>query len=231
VRFLLGEVKSVNATHEPSGDTRERLVTLASDVVGTVTITVDVAGDGAKASGFVRRAADGSHHFPFFRRAPTSGPTARTTGYHDPGASDTNAYERQIEAFAAASASIPRRLGTRWMGSRCRRLIGASSGPRPRGGADAVNGQGLLGAWASSPHVRRAARGGRRGGAGGRLFARPLELRRDRFATCQRRRAARIRQVRVAFEAAGCASRVCRHVQRHRSRPEPARSRPAARCG
>jgi len=107
VRFLLGEVKSVTATHRAFGRDHawNMLVTLASDVVGTVTITVDVAGDGAE--GIQAFGATGqltAHtHFPFFRRASDVWAYSADDGVTTiPVLSDTNAYERQIEAFARA---------------------------------------------------------------------------------------------------------------------------------
>ncbi|ANZ40798.1 hypothetical protein BBK82_37220 [Lentzea guizhouensis] len=105
VRFLLGDVRAVTAKHRGFGRDHSWsvLLTLASGAVGTATITVDVAGDGAEgievfgASGQVEVRT----HFPFFRRA------SDVRAYCDgavtvPVFADTDAYERQAEAFARA---------------------------------------------------------------------------------------------------------------------------------
>jgi predicted dehydrogenase len=112
VRFLLGEVKSVTATHRRFGPDHawHMLVTLASDAVGTVAITVDVPGDGAE--GIQAYGSTGqltAHiHFPFFRRASDVWAYSAVDGVTTmPVLSDTDAYELQIEAFARAI-----RLGT-----------------------------------------------------------------------------------------------------------------------
>jgi len=107
VRFLLGEVKSVTATHRGFGPdhTWHLLVTLASDAVGTVAITVDVPGDGTE--GVQAYGSTGqvtAHtHFPFFRKASDVWAYSAEDGVATmPVLSDTNAYELQIEAFARA---------------------------------------------------------------------------------------------------------------------------------
>ena len=107
VRFLLGEVKSVTAIHRGFGPDHawHLLVTLASDAVGTVAITVDVPGDGAE--GIQVYGSTGQltvhTHFPFFRRASDVWAYSAADGVTTmPVLSDTNAYELQIEAFARA---------------------------------------------------------------------------------------------------------------------------------
>ena len=107
VRFLLGEVKSATATHRRFGPDHawHLLVTLASDAVGTVAITVDVPGDGAE--GIQAYGSTGqltAHtHFPFFRRASDVWAYSAEDGVTTtPVLPDTNAYELQIEAFARA---------------------------------------------------------------------------------------------------------------------------------
>ncbi|HEX4360235.1 MAG TPA: Gfo/Idh/MocA family oxidoreductase [Pseudonocardia sp.] len=107
VRFLLGDVKSVTAAHRDFGRDHawHLLVALASGAVGSVSIAVDVPGDGAEGIevfGSTGQLAVDTH-FPFFRRASDvraySAADGTTTS---PVLSDTDAYERQLEAFAAA---------------------------------------------------------------------------------------------------------------------------------
>jgi len=107
VRFLLGEVKSVTATHRSFGPDHawHLLVTLASDAVGTVAITVDVPGDGAEGIQVFGCTGQVTAHiqFPFFRRASEVWAYSAEDGVTTtPVLSDTNAYELQIEAFARA---------------------------------------------------------------------------------------------------------------------------------
>ncbi|MEV0183222.1 Gfo/Idh/MocA family oxidoreductase [Streptomyces sp. NPDC050625] len=107
VRFLLGDVRSVTAIHRGYGRDHawSLLVTLASGAVGTVVITVDVPGDGAEGIEVFGSTGQISvnTHFPFFRRA------SDVWAYSDadgaalvPVFADTDAYERQLEAFAHA---------------------------------------------------------------------------------------------------------------------------------
>ncbi|MFS8104731.1 Gfo/Idh/MocA family oxidoreductase [Lentzea alba] len=107
VRFLLGDVKAVTAAHRGFGRDHawNVLVTLASGVVGSVSITVDVAGDGAE--GIEVFGATGQvavrTHFPFFRRASDVWAYSLADGVATvPVLADTDAYERQVEAFARA---------------------------------------------------------------------------------------------------------------------------------
>lgn len=107
IRYLLGDVTAMTATHSASGQDHAWvvLVSLASGAIGTVTITVDVPGNGSE--GIEVFGSDGAvtthTHFPFFRRpsdvfAYTIASGAATV----PVLPDSDAYERQIEAFARA---------------------------------------------------------------------------------------------------------------------------------
>jgi predicted dehydrogenase len=107
LRFLLGEVHSVTAVHRAFGRDQvwSVLVTLKSGAVGTIGIAVDVPGDGAE--GIEVFGSEGQlrvdTHFPFFRRASdVHAYSARVGASTVPVFDDTNAYERQIEAFARA---------------------------------------------------------------------------------------------------------------------------------
>jgi predicted dehydrogenase len=107
VRFLLGDMKSVTATHRGFGRDHawNMLVTLASGAVGTITVTVDVPGDGAEGiQVFGSQGQVTTHtHFPFFRRASDVWAYSAQDGVATvPVLSDTDAYERQAEAFARA---------------------------------------------------------------------------------------------------------------------------------
>ncbi|WP_053731423.1 Gfo/Idh/MocA family protein [Nocardia sp. NRRL S-836] len=107
VRHLLGDVRAVTAAHRGFGrdHTWSALLTLASGAVGTATIAVDVAGDGAE--GIEVFGAGGQvavrTHFPFFRRASDVRAYSAADGAATvPVFADTDAYERQLEAFARA---------------------------------------------------------------------------------------------------------------------------------
>jgi predicted dehydrogenase len=97
----------VTATHRGFGRDHawSVLMELTSGAIGTVTITVDVPGDGAEgievfgARGQVRV----DTHFPFFRRASDVRAYDSGDGFATvPVFADTDAYERQVEAFARA---------------------------------------------------------------------------------------------------------------------------------
>ncbi|MEV0472244.1 Gfo/Idh/MocA family protein [Streptomyces prunicolor] len=107
VRFLLGDIRSVTAVHRGFGrdHTWNSLVTLASGAVGTVVITVDVPGDGAEGIQVFGSTGQISvdTHFPFFRRASDVWAYSSADGAAVvPVFADTDAYERQLEAFAHA---------------------------------------------------------------------------------------------------------------------------------
>jgi predicted dehydrogenase len=107
VRFLLGDVRSVTAIHRGFGRDHawNMLVTLASGAVGTVVITVDVPGDGAEGIQVFGSAGQVTvhTHFPFFRRASDVWAYTSAEGVAAvPVFADTDAYERQLEAFARA---------------------------------------------------------------------------------------------------------------------------------
>ncbi|MFC4948692.1 Gfo/Idh/MocA family protein [Pseudonocardia sp. GCM10023141] len=107
VRYLLGEVRSVTATHRGFGRDHvwNLLVTMASGAIGTATITVDVPGDGAEGiQVFGSLGHSTTHtHFPFFRRASDVLAYSSEDGLTvSPVPDDTDAYERQAEAFASA---------------------------------------------------------------------------------------------------------------------------------
>ncbi|HWN32929.1 MAG TPA: Gfo/Idh/MocA family oxidoreductase [Pseudonocardia sp.] len=107
VRFLLGDVKSVTAAHRGFGRDHawHLLVTLASGAVGSVSIAVDVPGDGAEGIEVFGAAGQLAvdTHFPFFRRASDVRAYCAADGVTtSPVLSDTDAYERQVEAFAMA---------------------------------------------------------------------------------------------------------------------------------
>ncbi|NMO51390.1 Gfo/Idh/MocA family oxidoreductase [Actinoplanes sp. TBRC 11911] len=105
IRYLLGDVTGVIAKHRQDGrdQTWQLLLTLASGVIGTVSITVDVPG--VPTEGLEVFGSDASVRidtpFPFYRLA--SNVQAYTNGETvSPVRTDGNAYERQIEAFAQA---------------------------------------------------------------------------------------------------------------------------------
>lgn len=107
LRFLLGDVHSVMSIHREFGRDQawSVLVTLKSGAVGTIGVAVDVPGDGAE--GIEIFGSDGQlridTHFPFFRRASdVRAYTVRESAFTVPVFDDTDAYERQIEAFARA---------------------------------------------------------------------------------------------------------------------------------
>ncbi|GAA4537109.1 Gfo/Idh/MocA family oxidoreductase [Pseudonocardia xishanensis] len=107
VRYLLGEVRSIHAAHRGFGRDHvwNLLVTLASGAIGTVTITVDVPGAGAEGiQVFGSLGHTTTHtHFPFFRRASDVQAYSSEDGISvSPVLDDTDAYERQAEAFARA---------------------------------------------------------------------------------------------------------------------------------
>lgn len=104
VRYLLGDITSVVARHRTDGKDQQWqvLATTSTGALGTITITVDVPG--LPAEGIEVYGADGSlrvdTHFPFYKRAST------VHAYADgrviePTLTDGDAYERQLEAFAA----------------------------------------------------------------------------------------------------------------------------------
>lgn len=104
VRMLAGEVASLVARHRSDGPDHswQVLVSTTNGAVGTVSITVDVPG--VPSEGIEVFGAGGSvrvdTHFPFYRRPST------VCAYADgevlmPALTDGDAYERQIEAFAA----------------------------------------------------------------------------------------------------------------------------------
>ncbi len=105
VRYLLGDVASVAARHR--GDGRDHawtvLVTMTSGAIGSVAITADVPG--VPTEGIEIFGADGSLRidtpFPFYRLASTVHAYANAQVVV-PVLTDGNAYERQLEAFAAA---------------------------------------------------------------------------------------------------------------------------------
>jgi predicted dehydrogenase len=105
VRYLLGEVESIDARHRDFGRDQawSAIVTTASGAVGTISIIVDVPG--LPAEGIEILGSSGSvrvdTHFPFYRQAST------VHAYADgqvvvPVLTDGDAYERQVEAFANA---------------------------------------------------------------------------------------------------------------------------------
>lgn len=107
VRYLLGDVTSVIANHRGYGKDHAWavLLSLASGAIGTVTITVDVPGDGAE--GIQVFGSDGAvtthTHFPFFRRPSDVFAYSIADGAATvPVLPDSDAFERQIEAFARA---------------------------------------------------------------------------------------------------------------------------------
>jgi predicted dehydrogenase len=84
------------------------LVTLASGAIGSIHVVVDVPGDGAE--GIEVFGSEGQlrvdTHFPFFRRASDVWAYNATEGAATvPVFSDTDTYERQVEAFARAVRS------------------------------------------------------------------------------------------------------------------------------
>ena len=108
IRHLLGEeFASVTVAHREFGrdQTWSILVTLASGAVGTIDVVVDVPGDGAE--GIEVFGSEGQlrvdTHFPFFRRASDVWAFNASEGSATvPVFADTDAYERQAEAFARA---------------------------------------------------------------------------------------------------------------------------------
>jgi predicted dehydrogenase len=105
VRYLLGDVAAVAARHRSDGrdHTWTALMTMASGAIGSVAITADVPG--LPAEGIEIFGARGSLRvdtpFPFYRLA--SAVHAYAAGeVVSPTLTDGNAYERQLEAFAAA---------------------------------------------------------------------------------------------------------------------------------
>jgi predicted dehydrogenase len=112
VRFLLGDVSSVTAVHRGFGRDHawHVLVTLASGAIGGVSIAVDVPGDGAEGIEVFGSAGQLTvdTHFPFFRRASDVRAYCAVENHAADGVttspvlSDTDAYERQVEAFASA---------------------------------------------------------------------------------------------------------------------------------
>ena len=107
LRFLLGDVASVTAVHRETGRDQawSVIVTLKSGAIGTIGIAVDVPGDGAE--GIEIFGSEGQlrldTHFPFFRRASdVRAYSASKGGFTVPVFDDTDAYERQAEAFARA---------------------------------------------------------------------------------------------------------------------------------
>lgn len=105
VRYLLGDVVSVVAKHRHAGRDQywQLLLTLASGVIGTVGITVDVPG--VPAEGIEIFGSDGSVRvdipFPFYRLASSVHAYANGETVV-PVLTDGDPYERQIEAFAKA---------------------------------------------------------------------------------------------------------------------------------
>jgi predicted dehydrogenase len=105
VRYLLGDVAGVAARHREDGRDHAWtvLVTMASGAIGSVTITADVPG--IPTEGIEIFGADGSLRidtpFPFYRLASTVRAYANSQVVL-PTLTDGNAYERQLEAFAAA---------------------------------------------------------------------------------------------------------------------------------
>jgi predicted dehydrogenase len=107
LRYLLGDVHSVAAIHREFGRDQawSVLVTLRSGAVGTIGIAVDVPGDGAEGIEVFGSAGQlrVDTHFPFFRRASdVHAYAARESAFSVPVFDDTDAYERQVEAFARA---------------------------------------------------------------------------------------------------------------------------------
>ncbi|HET9173446.1 MAG TPA: Gfo/Idh/MocA family oxidoreductase [Actinospica sp.] len=111
LRFLLGDVASVTAVHRETGRAQawSVLVTMKSGAVGTIGVAVDVPGDGAE--GIEIFGSEGQlrvdTHFPFFRRASdVRAYSVLEGGFTVPVFDDTDAYERQAEAFARAVRGI-----------------------------------------------------------------------------------------------------------------------------
>jgi predicted dehydrogenase len=105
VRFLCGDIVAVTARHRADGRDHawQILATTATGAVGTITLTVDVPG--APTEGIECFGSNGSVRvdtpFPFYRQS------SNVAAYCDgqtvvPTLTDGDAYERQIEAFAAA---------------------------------------------------------------------------------------------------------------------------------
>ena len=105
VRFLLGDVASIEARHRADGRNHAWVVlaTMASGAIGSIAIAADVPG--VPGEGIEIFGATGSLHvdtpFPFYRLASV------VRAYADarvvsPSLTDGDAYERQLEAFAAS---------------------------------------------------------------------------------------------------------------------------------
>jgi predicted dehydrogenase len=105
VRYLLGDVAAIEARHRGYGRDHAwtLLVMMASGAVGSVAITVDVPG--LPAEGIEVFGSTGSLRvdtpFPFYRMASTVQAYANSQVVI-PMLTDGDAYERQLEAFAAA---------------------------------------------------------------------------------------------------------------------------------
>jgi predicted dehydrogenase len=105
VRYLLGDVAAIEARHRGYGQDHAwtALLTMASGAVGSVAITVNVPG--LPAEGIEIFGSTGSlrvdTHFPFYRMASTVHAYANSQVV-TPILTDGDAYERQLEAFAAA---------------------------------------------------------------------------------------------------------------------------------
>jgi predicted dehydrogenase len=105
VRYLLGDGAAIEARHRGYGQDHAwtALLTMASGAVGSVAITVNVPG--LPAEGIEIFGSTGSlrvdTHFPFHRMASTVQAYANSQVV-TPILTDGDAYERQLEAFAAA---------------------------------------------------------------------------------------------------------------------------------
>jgi len=143
LRYLLGEVRSVTVAHRESGRDQawSVLVTLASGAVGTIGVVVDVPGDGAE--GIEVFGSEGQlrvdTHFPFFRRASDVWAfDAREGAATVPVFADTDAYERQAEAFARAVRGLGVAEPDVRDGLEAVRLIVAVAESVARGGAEVL---------------------------------------------------------------------------------------------
>jgi predicted dehydrogenase len=105
VRYLLGDVAAIEARHREDGRDHAWVVllTMASGAIGSVALTVDVPGlptEGIEIFG-ARGSVRVDTPFPFYRLASSVQAYANAQVV-SPTLTDGDAYERQLEAFAAA---------------------------------------------------------------------------------------------------------------------------------
>ena len=105
VRYLLGDVVAIEARHREDGRDHAWVVllTMASGAIGSVALTVDVPGlptEGIEIFG-ARGSLRVDTPFPFYRMASSVQAYANAQVI-SPTLTDGDAYERQLEAFAAA---------------------------------------------------------------------------------------------------------------------------------